>query len=391
VILKLQIGSTTNKGDELMLLAIAEHLGGNYRFLVDTGRVDGRLVGSLELYRQLGESGLSLLSWGKRLLRHPTAGLASTVRYVALRSTRFENGYALDTDAAGLVDASGFAYGDPWGSGPAERMVKIAAGFHKRGKPVVMLPQSFGPFDDETLRATFLRLLQHVDILYARDRASYEHVVRLTGPCDEVRMAPDYTILVDGIPPSDRQLLGSRYACIIPSHRMLDSAGDTAAADYIPFLTTCTEMLQQRDIRPLVIMHDTKHDYGVARRLRDAIGEEMMIVDEQDARVVKGIIGQSHLVISSRFHGLVSGLSQGVPCIATEWTHKFQALMDSYRCGSFVLSPTDAHEMLREKLCLLDDEAARLEVIRRIEQVAEKQRVATIEMWHAVEKVLQVC
>ena len=386
MLIKIQIGSTTNKGDELMLLALSERLGQANRLLVEPQKVDERLVESLGMYRQLRTSALL---WAKRLLRKPVSTLAWSAKQLAQRSSFHEMRFALVKAADAYIDASGYAYGDPWGSEPVEMAARLAAEFKRRNRPVIMMPQTFGPFKNERVRNSFLRLVEHVDLLFARDRFSYENVTSLTGPSSNIRIAPDYTSPVNGSLPSEKGMFNGRYACIIPSHRMLDSVPSEVANRYLYFLSNCVRQLSRMNIRPIIVLHDVRYDVDVAHSLKDAVDEQLTIIDEKDAKIVRGIIGKSYLVISSRFHGLINALIQGVPCLATEWTHKFYALMDAYGCGDFLVSPMDAEDVLARKLELLDDDGTRKQLIERIRISARKQHADTLKMWASIEKVLK--
>jgi len=60
------------------------------------------------------------------------------------------------------------------------------------------------------------------------------------------------------------------------------------------------------------------------------------------AEEIKSVIGCSDLVIGSRFHSLVAGLSQGVPVVAIGWSHKYEKLLRSFELGEYVVPFEDA-------------------------------------------------
>lgn len=227
-----------------------------------------------------------------------------------------------------ILDASGFAYGDTWGAKKANRRL----GAHIRrwklaGIKVVLLPQAFGAFRVPELRKEMTFIFKEADRVYVRDSVSMRYVNGLhTSP--NIIQKPDFTNLVAPIMPKNTSEFSDRVA-IIPNIKMIEAV-PKGGVGYIDTMAGIIAAIRKEGREPFLLLHEADKDVDVAKLINATQAVPMKVVAETHPLLIKGIIGASYAVVTSRFHGLVSALSQGVPCIATSWSHKYEELLSEY-------------------------------------------------------------
>jgi len=368
--------STENKGAELMLQAILEHYAGaeGVEFAVT------RFFGS---YPERARYGLRTKLDSFRFGR---SRLAAALMPASFRRTF---GLASETDIAAVIDASGFAFGDQLGAERVERFARDVTRWKQQGKPVVLLPQACGPFETPRVAGAMRQIVGQADRIYARDPVSLEHLRRLADAGERVRLAPDFTCAVEGGLPDGFEP-AARRACIVPNHRMVEKTSSTERDQYIPFLCRCLQALEDRDLRPFVLLHDNNADESLLPPLARAWGRPLPVVRESRPAMLKGILGTAHLVIGSRFHALVSALSQAVPSIAVGWSHKYEMLLADYECGDCLLSPGSTDAQIGAAIGRVSDETDRNLLIGRLRAAGTVVRERVGGMWQDIDAVVGV-
>ena len=132
---------------------------------------------------------------------------------------------------------------------------------------------------------------------------------------------------------------------------------------------------------------ESRDDFQIAKDVNDSLDQEIPIVQEENPLKVKGIIKESKAVVTSRFHGLVSCLSQAIPCLSTAWSHKYKMLLEDYDYQNGLLEIDEKN--LDDKLDTILLEDNRVKLIEKLKLKALKQKEKSNLMWEEVFKVVE--
>lgn len=299
-------------------------------------------------------------------------------------------GLVRERDIDVVLDASGFSYGDQWNNAVArDRLASTIRTFNKRNVPVVVLPQALGPFTKAANRDTFTHIVKHADLLFPRDSHSFQYASELVPKESRghIKQCPDFTNLIKGIESADFDP-EQHQVCFIPNSKMVEKRDD--GAQYLDFLVASIEAAISKNSKPFILIHEQDADRRLTQQILARLSQPVPVLDPQHALKIKWIIGRSKIVISSRFHGLVSALSQGVPVIATGWSHKYQELLNDYDCPQQLFDVSQDQAAAVDALVhLIEDAGHRQDLVKRIEAAGVWQREAATAMWDSVFALIQ--
>ena len=239
------------------------------------------------------------------------------------------------------LDASGFAYGDQWGRRGVKNLCRDLRKSSVSGKKYFLLPQAFGPFSDNTDKSLLTKALPLAAMVCARERSSYASIEAISSNINNLYLYPDFTNLLEGLCP-DYYKNGENKVLIIPNSNMISSRNENKGwVDvYLEKLNLMVQVITAKGLVPVLLNHEGKGDAEICRQLNELNGQNLEMICDDNPLHVKGIIGASAAVISSRFHACVSALCQGVPCLGTSWSHKYERLFEDYNKGDYIISPT---------------------------------------------------
>ncbi len=221
------------------------------------------------------------------------------------------------------------------------------------GKPLILLPQTYGPFKRRLSRWLARHILRRARCVCSRDTEGVSTVRRLTGPSYlPVEVLPDlgFTMTPEPLDPailsSLRALQHPRPLLGLNISKLLYMGGYTGRnmfglrEDY-PRLTHALITFAINDLHAsvLLIPHvggelaNEENETTLCRQLqaefeRTDPGRVLFVDRDFTHRQIKSLIGACDLFVGSRMHACIGAASQCVPTVALAYSDKFAGVME---------------------------------------------------------------
>jgi colanic acid/amylovoran biosynthesis protein len=369
-----------NKGAELMLHAVMDQL--RHRYGDQLLATCGPAKGQLNSFRTIVDSGAYVRVKGfyRRFDLGSPIGNILPARWLRMYGCFAEKEIGI------VLDASGLRYSDKFGVGTARHALRQYRRVKQRGGKVILLPQAFGPFTCPKLKQVVREIWQNADLIFARERESFAYLSSLVGSQERIKVAPDFSNLVKGSVPKSMQGY-ARKICVIPNSKMLAGEAGDASKGYLQGMIGIIKECRKRKHPVFILNHEGVSDELICRHILDEINDpEVGFLSGLSALETKGVIGATSGVITSRFHGLVSALSQGVPSLATSWSHKYERLLEDYGVShgliDFNHAPSETSQKLKQWLQHVDD--SQKDEHSRLRSISVQIQKESVKMWQQV-------
>ena len=221
-------------------------------------------------------------------------------------------------------------------------------------KPLVLLPQTYGPYKSRTARGIARYILRRAKLIYSRDREGLKTVADLLGGTDgRIRFGYDMGFALEALPPAldvqERLRELKRRGPVIGFNvsGLLYMGGYTR--DNMFGLKANYRLLVQKILDCLI----SEHGYEVLLVPHVFAGQDIPESDERaceeihaefgdrclghlhylpgqfDQHEIKYLIGHCDFFIGSRMHACIAALSQCVPAVGLAYSQKFLGVMES--------------------------------------------------------------
>lgn len=376
----LSIPSFNNKGDELMINSLFLFLKVNYPNHIICVPF---FIKVPEYYSGISKIPVTLKS--KRNLKHSI--LRKSLKFLNLFLMLIPNKVKttlkiFSTSDVDLVfDTSGYYLGYHFKVEKINNLVKIYKDLKSKNSKAKLffLPKSFGPLKMKKTIAFGEEILKYPDYVFARDRISYEEVkALLSNRNTQLKYCPDYTVNFN----IDLTENSQKRVVIVPNYRNVERSNLITLNSYVDFLYKCYKYLMDLGLDTVFLIHTQKDEQSIINELIK-LDSQIKFKEGLSFFEIKKFIGSSYMVISSRYHGLINGLTQEIPVIGTSWSHKYQELFKEYNIEEFLLSKIQFDELV-EKIDLLLDEEIREKYIEKIRKRNVLVKEIVDDMWSSI-------
>lgn len=310
--------------------------------------------------------------------------------FISERFTRFYGVVPINKIDA-LIDISGFAYSDIWKVNPSRSFAALTKEYKRRKKPIILLPQAFGPFERDDSREAIKSVINDASLIYPRDINSYQHLSDISKSSNKIHKASDITFFFPRNFKPKTKPHDAKYCCIVPNAHVFDKAETNIKKSYFDLLITIAKEIYRHSIPIWILVHDTTGaDLKIVNQLLELFKAQEKeiyverIVQGEDPIKIKQIIRESLVIFGSRYHALVSAFSQSVPSLCVGWAHKYDLLYQDFELSEFIINDqTEMDEVIVKVNELLDNqmnETFRKRIQEKISQMESENEV----MWNSV-------
>jgi polysaccharide pyruvyl transferase WcaK-like protein len=376
-LIEIRKGEFHNRGAQLMLLSARDYLEsrGDYLFATTVSDQSGNMPYDKRVKMGFFQKPFlwkKVVNFGWLLMLTP-------------RKFRESFGIVTDRDIDVVLDISGFSYSDQWGRLSCFELFVQTKVWSALNVKVILMPQAFGPFTSFISRYLMKKIIGRVEILFVRDPVSHAYLQELAPESSNIVPAPDFTNLCPSVN-VDREIPGN--LCIVPNHRMLDKTSSEVREKYVDFLAQFIRISMEDGFIPFFLIHEGSRDMDIANTVSRALGVDIDVIDEEDPQRIKALLSKCDLVYGDRYHSLISAMSQGIPCLASGWSHKYETLFRDYNVSDMLVDISESSLQLETfiKARVASDQLKKCKDVLLDASSAQKQ--ATRDMWSKVERFL---
>ena len=339
------------------------------------------------------------------LVEFPIACLALVAR--TLRIPLFwvrSRGCRSMLDSSVVVDVAGISFADGRGFAIVVYNALMTGVPLLLGVPTVKAAQALGPFQSIPNKWLAALVLRRVKTVCARGARTREHLDSLGG-VNAVDVA-DLAFSLDeaaGLPSAISTALSSidsNFIVVMPS-AVVKGIFESAGGNYVSAMASLVTEIRSKTGRSVVIApHSYRaglpegrmNDGPVCREVAEACVSDSQVLgldSDLTAGELRHLVALGSVLVTSRFHAMISGLATSTPTVVVGWSHKYKEVLDDFGLSSLGLdssalnNPSEIADVVARVLSTRDElsqqitaalPAVKVRSLRNFSAIAEAAR-----------------
>ena len=236
----------------------------------------------------------------------------------------------------------------------------------KSKRPLVLLPQTYGPFERKFLEKQAAKAIKKSALVYSRDNMSTEYIKHITGLSAITVTDLAFTLPYEkaSVAKSNKTKIGINVSGLLWKGGFYNSNQFGLSVDYKTYIETIIESLSANSQNELyLIPHVIENIQGsndgdlyindiLSKKYSSLIGAPAF----KDPVETKNYIACMDVVIAARMHATVDAFSSGVPVIPFAYSRKFEGLYGSLGYNYIIDGKTlSTEEAIRQTLSWIEN------------------------------------
>ncbi len=259
-----------------------------------------------------------------------------------------------------LIDISGYQLSSKWDIKINRRYLEYIENAKKYGSKVILMPQSFGPFEYGSFQADMeqqiTRVLKKVDLIFAREHEGATLLQKLG--IENVEVSPDLVLQADAVkwenifydkPEIHCPFLETKNNIgIIPNFQTFEHGN---SENVLKIYQSIVRHLISKGKNVYIFRHSA--DINVCKKIYEGFADEKnvyLIEDELDCLDYAEFIKQFDFIVASRYHAVVHAYKENIPVIILGWAVKYQELAELMNQERYVFDITGTDFGVSEKI-----------------------------------------
>ncbi len=250
-----------------------------------------------------------------------------------------------------IVDISGFNLGKKWSAEIQESYLDNIRLAKKYNIPIILMPQSFGPFDYEPEKQYLIRemadLLPYATKIFAREQEGYQMLIN-TFQLSNVELSTDLVLQNKGVDlnnifKSPQQIttpdIMHNSVGIIPNKQCFNRGN---REKILEIYKAVIEKIADLDKEVYIFRHSSE-DLDVCKEIYSLCSDKRIHFLDNDFSCFEydEFVKHFSFIVCSRYHGIVHAYRNCVPSVLLGWAIKYKELSELFGQARYSFDITD--------------------------------------------------